>query len=90
MVADALSRRYALITTLTTKLLGFEHLKELYTTAFDFSNIYAACEHSAFNKFYRYKGFLFCGNRICVLVYSIRELLVRESHSGGLMGHFGA
>ena len=77
MVADTLSRKYALITTLATKLLRFEHLKELYTINFDFSDIYAACKHSVFNKFYRHKGFLFRGNRICVLVCYIRELLVK-------------
>ncbi|XP_072064137.1 uncharacterized protein [Arachis hypogaea] len=89
VVADALSRRYALITTLTSKLLGFEFLKELYVTDSDFSAIYASCEHSAFNKFYRHEGFLFRGNRICVLACSMRDLLVLESHNGGLMGHFG-
>ena len=30
IVADALSRRYVLITTLDAKLLGFEHIKKLY------------------------------------------------------------
>ena len=55
MVANALFRRYALTTTHTTKLLGFEHLKELYATDSDFSSIYAAYEHGAFNKFYRHE-----------------------------------
>ena len=30
VVADALSRRYALVSTLDAKLLGFEHVKDLY------------------------------------------------------------
>ena len=30
IVTDALSRRYALVSTLNTKLLGFEYVKELY------------------------------------------------------------
>ena len=30
IVVDALSRRYALVSTLNAKLLGFEYVKELY------------------------------------------------------------
>ena len=35
IVADALSRRYVLISTLNAKLLGFEHIKELYADDHD-------------------------------------------------------
>ncbi|XP_052621730.1 uncharacterized protein LOC128127310 [Lactuca sativa] len=37
----------------------------------------------------RHNGFLFKESRLCIPKSSLRELLVREAHSGGLMGHFG-
>uniref|UniRef100_A0A2N9JBK9 CCHC-type domain-containing protein n=1 Tax=Fagus sylvatica TaxID=28930 RepID=A0A2N9JBK9_FAGSY len=89
IVADALSRRYALISTLNAKLLGFEYVKELYVNDDDFASVFAACEKAAFGKFYRIDGYLFRENRLCVPNSSMRELLVREAHGGGLMSHFG-
>ena len=47
IVADALSRRYVLISTLDAKLLGFQHIKELYPLDQDFGNEYACCEKGA-------------------------------------------
>ena len=89
IVTDALSRRYALVSTLNTKLLGFEYVKELYANDDDFASVYGACEKAAFGKFYRLDGYLFRENRLCVPYTSMRELLVRAAHRGGLMGHFG-
>lgn len=89
VVADALSRRYALISTLDAKLLGFEHVKELYPLDQDFGEEYKACEGKASGKFFRHEDFLFRENKLCVPNCSLRDLLIRESHSGGLMGHFG-
>lgn len=40
VVADALSRRYSLIITLNAKVLGFEHIKDLYLNDIDFSNVF--------------------------------------------------
>ena len=34
-------------------------------------------------------GFLFKRNRLCIPKSLVRELLVKEVHSGGLAGHFG-
>ncbi|KAJ9702790.1 hypothetical protein PVL29_004498 [Vitis rotundifolia] len=66
IVADALSRRYALVSTLNAKLLGFEYVKELYANYDDFASVYGACEKAAFGKFYRLDGYLFRENRLCV------------------------
>ena len=48
VVADALSRRYALITTLSAKLWGFDQIKDMYAIDSDFENVFNACEHAAF------------------------------------------
>jgi hypothetical protein len=89
IVADALSRRYVLLSTLDARFLGFEHIKELYKDDSDFANVYNTCETLAFGKFYRLDGYLFKESRLCVPSSSIHELLVCEAHGGGLMGHFG-
>ncbi|XP_042446435.1 uncharacterized protein LOC122031383, partial [Zingiber officinale] len=89
VVADALSRRYNLLATLETKLLGFEHIKKLYIHDNEFSQLYVACEKKSQNGFARHDNYLFKNNRLCVPRGSMRKLLVREAHEGGLMGHFG-
>ncbi|XP_062100496.1 uncharacterized protein LOC133806405 [Humulus lupulus] len=44
VVADALSRRYALLSILDTKLLGIEYIKDLYAQDSDFGDVFNACE----------------------------------------------
>ncbi len=52
------------------------------------NSLYDACEKGAFQKYYRHDGYLFKEIKLYVPKCSIHDLLVLESHSGGLMGHF--
>ncbi|XP_048229082.1 uncharacterized protein LOC125369852 [Ricinus communis] len=79
-MADAFSRRYALLAALYAKLLGFEYIKGLYENDNDFGKMYQACEKVTFDKFYRHEGYLFKENKLCVPTCSMHELLVHEAH----------
>ena len=61
----------------------------MYVSDEYFSYIYASYGHKAQDGFYIAKGYLFKEGRLCIPQGSIRKLLVKESHEGGLMGHFG-
>ena len=89
IVADALSRRAMVMNVCETKFLGMEILKELYPEDSEFRTVWKATEQGAFGEYYRHLGYLFKGSQICIPKCSIRDVLVRESHSGGVMGHFG-
>ena len=54
----------------------------------DFSVEYQVCEKTAVSKYFRHDDYLFQENKLCVPNCSLRDLLVRESHRGRLMGHF--
>ncbi|XP_061350294.1 uncharacterized protein LOC133295469 [Gastrolobium bilobum] len=68
---------------------GFEYIKDLYADDLDFGNVFKACEKNSFGKFFRHERYLFREKQFCVPKISLRELLVKEAHGGGLMGHFG-
>ncbi|XP_071920674.1 uncharacterized protein [Coffea arabica] len=89
VVADALSRRHTLITTLDAKLLGFEFLKEFYATDLDFGEIFNSLPRHSREHYFISQGFLYYKDKLCIPKSSMRTLLVREAHGGGLMGHFG-
>ncbi|XP_016669972.1 uncharacterized protein [Gossypium hirsutum] len=80
--------KYTLLSYLDSKLLGFAFLKDLYSSDVDFGELYVSCEHIAIDKFYRHEGFLFREGKLCIPRCSIRDLLVNEVYSRGLMGHF--
>ena len=89
MVADALSRRYTLISTMEAKIMGFEFIKNSYGTDLDFQEAFRNTTQGAFSSYYQHDGFLFKEKKLCIPQGSMREFLLREAHGGGLMGHFG-
>ena len=93
VVADALSRRYTLLSSLDACVLGFALLRDLYAADSDFGEIFAQCMLptgvTSARHFFVHDGFLFKSSRLCIPACSMRGLLVLEAHGGGLMGHFG-
>ena len=58
MVANALSRRHTLLSSLGAQILGFDNIRELYVSNEYVSPIYASCRHKAQDGFYIAKGYL--------------------------------
>ncbi|XP_021861565.1 uncharacterized protein [Spinacia oleracea] len=72
IVADALSRRYSLISMLNTRLLGFEMLKAHYENDEYFGELFSKGLVGVTGEFIIQDGFLFKGNRLCVPRHPIR------------------
>jgi hypothetical protein len=91
VIADALSRRYTMLSQLDCRLFGLESIKAQYALDADFKDVLLNCrEGRTWNKFVINDGYVFRANRLCIPVGSVRLLLLQEAHGGGLMGHFGA
>lgn len=89
IVVDSLSRCYSILSLLDAKVLGFNHIKELYVDDPDFAAIITTFSNGTSNAQYSMQdGFLFKGNRLCIPKSPIRKLLVKEVHSEVLAGHF--
>ena len=68
-VADALSRRLAILVAVSTEVLGFDRLKDDYETCPDFGEVYIGLRDGLFREQDDYllqNGFLFRVNRLCV------------------------
>jgi hypothetical protein len=91
IIDDAVSRRYAMLTQLDYHIFGLETLKEQYANDVECKDVMEYCkERHTWNKYMLHDGFLFRANCLCILVGSVRLLLLQEVHGDRLMGHFGA
>jgi hypothetical protein len=94
-VADALSRRSFIIQEFQVKTLGFEHIKEMHQEDPYFKEVYEACENPLlghripWTEYLIWDRLLFKGSQLCISICSMRDNLLKEKHSGGLVGHFG-
>ncbi|GJW02979.1 RNA-directed DNA polymerase [Tanacetum coccineum] len=88
-IANALSLRHSLITTMQIRVQGFDSFRRLYCDDPDFREIWSKCDNGPFQQFSKLDGYLFKGARLCIPLCSLREAIVLEGHAGGLAGHFG-
>lgn len=82
-VADALSRRHALVSTLRVSVPGFECLADLYSSDPFFSPIWTDLTEGIRSEFSLVDRFIFKDNRLCVPDCSLRLQIIRELHCEG-------
>ena len=77
-----------IFTSLTAKILGVEHIIELYRDDQDFRTIYASClAKKVVDNYYVFHKILITKSMLCIPKCSIKDLFFRESYGGTLMGH---
>ncbi|GJR78916.1 RNA-directed DNA polymerase [Tanacetum coccineum] len=85
-----LSRKTTLLVSISSEVLGFDSIKELYATDEDYGNIWMELETNQHRgEFILLDGYLFKGNRLCIPQTSLRIQLIKEVHVGGLSDHLG-
>ncbi|KAG5230103.1 hypothetical protein IMY05_015G0066000 [Salix suchowensis] len=85
-VADALSRRTNLLSTMTIQVLGFNSFQELFDSDPHFSEIMATVRGGRNSEFVLVDGFLFRRNQLCIPDCSLRLHIIRELHGEGHVG----
>ncbi|XP_056165625.1 uncharacterized protein LOC130137715 [Syzygium oleosum] len=80
-VADALSRKHSLLSTMQVKVLGLDTFKDLYVVDPHFLDIWRKSKTEPFHQFQIVEGYLFKGNRLFVPQCSLRESIIIEEHA---------
>ncbi|GKV33824.1 hypothetical protein SLEP1_g42275 [Rubroshorea leprosula] len=78
-VADALSRRHALLTSLQMKVTGFEVIKELYENDPDFSKIWQATSNQAFQQYHCQQDYLFKDKTLALVKESFYQSKLEQN-----------
>ena len=60
---------------LETKMIGFDCLKEMYEGDDTFGEIFKNCEKFSKDGFYKYEGYLFKENKLCVPKFLLETCL---------------
>jgi hypothetical protein len=90
IIANALSKRYTMLSQFDHKIFGLESIKELYATDIDFKDAYENYrEGRMWNKYVLQDDLLYHANKLCIPASFVRLLFLQEAHVGSLMGHFG-
>ena len=77
VIADALSRRYTMLSQLDFKIFGLETIKDQYVQDVEFKDVLQNCkEGRTWNKFVVSDGFLFHANKLCILGSFVHLLLL--------------
>ena len=90
--ADALSRLTVTLHRMSAHVIGFDRLKNEYSSCPDFGIIYNEVSNGNRQEYLDFlieNGYLFKVTKLCIPRTSFRDLLVWEMHAGGLVGHFG-
>ena len=81
MIADALSRRYTMLSQLDHKIFSLETIKELYAIDLDFKEMLEHYkEGKIWNKYVLNEGFLYRANKLCIPASFVRLLLLQKAH----------
>ena len=84
-----------MLTVMEVEVVGFDELKNLYPEDLDFFEAWKACKEPIDVERIRWldyliqDGMLFKGSQLCIPRSSMRENLIKEKHSGGMVEHFG-
>ncbi|XP_022857919.1 uncharacterized protein LOC111378866 [Olea europaea var. sylvestris] len=85
-VADSLSRRTLLFTTMSTMIVRFEAFPDMYVADPSFGKIIREATDNHRHDFILHNGYLFHGLQLCILDCSLRQQIISELYKEG---HFG-